>query len=69
MITDLNLTVSGVRLAVQRILVNPNLDRPWLVFLHEGLGSIAQWRDFPLKAAMATGLNTIAYDRQGHGAI
>lgn len=67
MITDLDVTVSGVRLAVRRILVNPDLSRPWLVFLHEGLGSIAQWRDFPVKVATATELNALAYDRQGHG--
>ena len=27
--------------------------RPVLVFLHEGLGSIRQWRDFPAKVAAA----------------
>jgi len=27
-----------------------------LVFLHEGLGSIAQWRDFPEKVCAATGI-------------
>ena len=30
---------------------------PVLVFLHEGLGSIRQWRDFPAKVAQATGLS------------
>src|SRR5437667_125801 len=29
--------------------------KPTLVFLHEGLGSIRQWRDFPAKVAAATG--------------
>mgnify|MGYP001821581502 CR=1 FL=1 len=67
MITDLDVTVSGVRLAVRSILVNPDPGRPWLVFLHEGLGSIAQWRGFPVMLAQATGLNAVVYDRQGHG--
>jgi pimeloyl-ACP methyl ester carboxylesterase len=38
-----------------------------LVFLHEGLGSIGQWRDFPRRLAGATGLGAIIYDRQGFG--
>jgi pimeloyl-ACP methyl ester carboxylesterase len=67
MIDDLSITVSGVRLAVRRILVTPDVGAPWLVFLHEGLGSIDQWRDFPLRLATATGHNALIYDRQGHG--
>lgn len=38
-----------------------------LVFLHEGLGSIGQWRDFPRLLAEATGLGALIYDRQGFG--
>ena len=30
-------------------------DAPPLVFLHEGLGSISLWRDFPDRVAEATG--------------
>lgn len=41
--------------------------RPTLVFLHEGLGSIRQWRDFPAKVAAATGCRTLVYDRYGYG--
>src|SRR3989338_10588678 len=41
--------------------------RPTLVFLHEGLGSIRQWRDFPAKVAAATGLRALVYDRYGYG--
>jgi pimeloyl-ACP methyl ester carboxylesterase len=40
---------------------------PTLVFLHEGLGCIELWKDFPQKLAAATGLNAIVYDRQGYG--
>jgi pimeloyl-ACP methyl ester carboxylesterase len=39
-----------------------------LVFLHEGLGSIAQWRDFPAKLSQATGLGAFIYNRAGYGA-
>lgn len=38
-----------------------------MVFLHEGLGSISQWRDFPDRIAAATGLPAIIYARYGHG--
>jgi pimeloyl-ACP methyl ester carboxylesterase len=40
---------------------------PALVFLHEGLGSIRQWRDFPAKVAEATGCHALVYDRYGYG--
>jgi pimeloyl-ACP methyl ester carboxylesterase len=40
---------------------------PVLVFLHEGLGSIRQWRDFPERVAAATGCRALAYDRYGYG--
>lgn len=40
---------------------------PTLVFLHEGLGSIRQWRDFPQKVAAATGCRALVYDRYGYG--
>ena len=43
------------------------VDSPTLVFLHEGLGSISQWRDFPARIAEETGLPAIAYARYGHG--
>ena len=41
--------------------------RPTLVFLHEGLGSIRQWRDFPAQVAHATGCRALVYDRYGYG--
>ena len=41
--------------------------RPTLVLLHEGLGSIAMWRDFPHRLAHATASRVIAYSRRGYG--
>lgn len=38
-----------------------------LVFLHEGLGSIELWRDFPASVARAAGRRGVVYDRPGHG--
>lgn len=40
---------------------------PTLVLLHEGLGSVALWRDFPAKLAAATGFGVVAYSRAGYG--
>jgi len=40
---------------------------PSLVFLHEGLGSIRQWRDFPAQVARATGRRALVYSRYGYG--
>lgn len=37
-----------------------------VVFLHEGLGSAAQWRDLPAEIADATGSSAIAYSRAGY---
>lgn len=37
------------------------------MFLHEGLGSAAQWRDFPARLAEATGCGALVYSRQGYG--
>jgi pimeloyl-ACP methyl ester carboxylesterase len=38
-----------------------------IVLLHEGLGSIGLWRDFPGLLAAATGRRVIAFSRFGHG--
>lgn len=38
-----------------------------LVFLHEGLGSVAQWKDFPEEICRKAQLPALLYDRQGYG--
>src|SRR5260221_11691957 len=38
-----------------------------LVFLHEGLGSVSMWRDFPERVAARTGCRAIVYSRAGFG--
>jgi len=40
---------------------------PTFVMLHEGLGSVAMWRDFPTRLASATRSNVIVYSRHGYG--
>ncbi len=41
---------------------------PDIVLLHDGLGSITQWRSVPAAIAARTGRSVLAYDRAGHGA-
>ncbi len=38
-----------------------------LVFLHEGLGSVGLWRDFPRRLSEATSLPAFVYSRAGYG--
>ena len=38
-----------------------------LVLLHEGLGSVAMWKDFPERLAAHTGCSVFAYSRAGYG--
>lgn len=41
--------------------------KPTLVFLHEGLGCVSLWRDWPDRLAAATGLAAFVYSRRGYG--
>lgn len=50
----------------RRIDGRPHL--PTLVLLHEGLGSVSTWRDFPDALATRTGCPVLVYSRAGHGA-
>ena len=65
----LTLTVLGRRLAAQRLEPPGPQDpeQPVLVFLHEGLGSIMVWGDFPAQLVTACGLPGLLFDRLGHG--
>lgn len=60
------LEVDGRRLEYLRIAAARE-DAPTLVFLHEGLGSVSLWRDFPARAAEATGCGAFVYSRAGYG--
>lgn len=62
--------VLGKKVEVMRFAEAPptaSAGSPTLVFLHEGLGSAKQWRDFPTLVGHATGLAAIAYSRVGYG--
>lgn len=61
-------SISGVELEYVRLRSAHARDgAPPIVFLHEGLGSISMWRDFPQKMADATGCEAVVYSRAGYG--
>ncbi len=48
--------------------LGPDADEgPSIVMLHEGLGSLAMWKDFPAAVQARTGLGVLVYSRQGYG--
>ena len=42
-------------------------NRPTIVFLHDALGSVKSWKDFPINLCRSLKLNGLLYDRLGHG--
>ncbi len=60
------LTIGPGRIEYERIDVG-GAQAPTFVMLHEGLGSVAMWRDFPLQLAQATRGNVVVYSRHGYG--
>jgi pimeloyl-ACP methyl ester carboxylesterase len=42
-------------------------DAPLLIFLHEGLGSLAMWKDFPARLCAAAGCRGLVFSRPGYG--
>lgn len=65
----MHLTADGQRLEYR--IIEPDKanagQRTMLVLLHEGLGSLSTWRDFPHVLATQTGHPVLAYSRYGHG--
>jgi pimeloyl-ACP methyl ester carboxylesterase len=58
--------IGGQKLEVARIPAKRD-GLPVLVFLHEGLGSVALWRDFPASLAESSGCGAIVFSRHGNG--
>ncbi|PKN35114.1 MAG: alpha/beta hydrolase [Deltaproteobacteria bacterium HGW-Deltaproteobacteria-19] len=64
------ISVRGRLLAVQAVGTggaSRERSAPAILFLHEGLGSIGQWRDFPEALCARTGTAGFVYDRLGYG--
>ncbi len=60
----MTLTVRGRKIETRQI---GKAGGPTLVFLHEGLGSVGLWRDFPQRVSDATRLPAFVYSRAGYG--
>lgn len=61
------ITVDGVRLECRWWGPASARANPTLVLLHEGLGCVAMWRDFPERLQRRTGLRVFAWSRAGYG--
>lgn len=59
-------SIDGVSLEYRWLGPGPD-EAPTLVFLHEGLGCVELWKDFPERAAEATGCGALVYSRAGYG--
>jgi pimeloyl-ACP methyl ester carboxylesterase len=59
-------SIDGVRLEYEWYGPAPS-EAPTIVFLHEGLGSISRWRDFPAALCRRLGWGGLVYNRQGYG--
>ena len=63
------LSIDGVGIELRRIgaAAGAHGPAPTLVFLHDGLGSVSTWRDFPDLLAAAAGMPGLIYSRPGYG--
>lgn len=60
-----NIKTSVGELHVMKHEKDPN--RPTIVFLHDSLGCIELWRDFPKNLGALADCNVLVYDRKGYG--
>lgn len=59
---------NGLRVDIEhRWLARERAGTPLVVFLHEGLGSVAMWKDFPQRLVDALGCRGLVYSRPGYG--
>jgi pimeloyl-ACP methyl ester carboxylesterase len=62
------ITWRGARVRIEHAWLNRDrADAPLLVFLHEGLGSLSMWRDFPQRLCDALGWRGLVWSRPGYG--
>jgi pimeloyl-ACP methyl ester carboxylesterase len=59
--------INGAALEVERLAPAGAGQRAPIVFLHEGLGSVAMWRDWPSQLCGETGRAGVVYSRRGYG--
>ena len=57
-------TTSG---EINYLLIDGDENKPFIIFLHEGLGSIEMWKDYPERLCNELGYRGLVYDRNGYG--
>ena len=57
----------GRQVRIEHLRIDGPAEAPLLVFLHEGLGSVAMWKDFPARACALLGARGLVYSRPGYG--
>jgi pimeloyl-ACP methyl ester carboxylesterase len=64
----IEVTVRGQRVLIEHAWIAPERrEAPLVVFLHEGLGSLSMWRDYPVRLCAAAGVRGLVYSRPGYG--
>ena len=66
--TLVDVVVDGEALSIEHRIIDGPSSAPLVVFLHEGLGSVTMWKDFPDRLCAAGGLRGLVYSRPGYGA-
>jgi len=66
-IKDTYIEVDNCKHAVRFINTDTTKTTPTIVFLHDALGSIAQWKKFPELIIKRTNFNAVLIERQGYG--
>ena len=64
---SVNINFEGKTLAIEYQWVSPQNPGPVIVFLHEGLGSLSMWRQFPRRLCETIGCRGLVYSRSGYG--
>ena len=64
----IDIVVHGQTYAIEYTWVGkPSTSAPLMLFLHEGLGSVAMWRDFPEQLCQQGGFTGLVFSRSGYG--
>lgn len=67
-VQHVSLAWNGRPVEIEIAWIHPELSTaPVMVFLHEGLGSVAMWKDFPQRLCQALGWRGLVYSRPGYG--
>jgi pimeloyl-ACP methyl ester carboxylesterase len=62
-----NVAADGRRLDIEYAWIGTESAARVIVFLHEGLGSLSMWKDFPQALCKALGMRGLVYSRPGYG--